>query len=62
MKTQLFITFFIVQLMFLVVGFVGGAKIGTFDAGALCFLSQAVGVIACIIEYNLRKQSYANKL
>lgn len=48
------LTFLIVQLMFLMIGIVGGIEFGTFNAGMLCFLSQAIGVITCIIEYIIR--------
>lgn len=53
---QYVITFFIVQMMFLAIGVFGGIEFGTSDAGALCALSQAVGVVACVMEYMCRKR------
>lgn len=51
---QYLITFSIVQLMFLAVALFGGVEFGTLNAGGMCFLSQVIGVVACIVEYNFR--------
>lgn len=50
MNVKMFVTFFIVQAMYFVLGLAGGVKWGTFDAGALCLLSQLSGVLGCIIQ------------
>lgn len=50
MNVKMFVTFFIVQAMYLVLGLAGGVKWGTFDAGGLCLLSQLSGVLVCLIQ------------